>query len=84
MAFLAITADGLRAAIRESAKSGAAIWCGADAWSGVVAHESQGAAISHFVYDLGARDPDVLAGALDTIAQHHPKEVVWIEALSMG
>lgn len=82
MVFLAITANGLRAALRESANSGAAIWCGADALSGVDAAKTKGAALSHFTYDLGGRDPHVIEGALDTIEQHHPDEVVWIEAQS--
>ena len=80
MGFLAITVTGLRAALRDSVNSGAAIWCGADALSGVSLAERQGAAVSHFIYDLGARDPDVLESALDTIEQHHPDEVVWMEA----
>ena len=80
MAFLAISVTGLRAALRESVKSGAAIWCGADAFSGISVAERQGAAVSHFIYNLGARDPDVLESAIDTIGQHHPDEVVWIEA----
>lgn len=80
MIILAITVTGLRAALRETVNSGATIWCGADALSGVSLAERQGAAVSHFIYDLGARDPDVLESALDTIEQHHPDEVVWMEA----
>lgn len=78
--FLAITPRGLKDAMRDSAHSGAAVWCGADA---ITEHDFTalvGQGPTRFAYALGARDPLVLEGALDTIGQHHPDEVVWVEA----
>jgi hypothetical protein len=78
--FLAITPSGLKDALRVAADSGSAVWCGADAISEEAYATLKGKRRSRFIYDLGTRDPLVLEGALDTIGQHHPDEVVWVEA----
>nr|WP_301334581.1 hypothetical protein [Variovorax dokdonensis] len=66
--------------MRLAADSGRSVWCGSDA----ITEEDYGArkekGLSRFIYPLGARDPLILEGALDTIDQHHPGEVVWVEA----
>lgn len=80
MVFLAITPRGLKNALREASGSGTAVWCGADAISEEDFAALRGAHVTRFAYELGARDPLVLEDALDTIDQHHPDEVVWIEA----
>lgn len=80
MVYLAISPNGLKEALREAARSGATVWCGADAVSeeDFDALEVQG--LTRFDYQLADRDPLVLPGALDTIDLHHPGEVVWVEA----
>ena len=80
MVFLAITPAGLKDALRVAADSRTAVWCGADAISETTYGKFKGAGLSRFIYDLGGRDPLVLEDALDTIDQHHPGEVVWVEA----
>lgn len=80
MVFLAITPKGLKNALREAARSGAAVWCGADAVSEEDFDTLKVRGLTRFDYQLQARDLLVLADALDTIDQHHPGEVVWIEA----
>lgn len=80
LVFLAVTPDGLRVAQQEATSSGAKIWCGADAVSAQDFAILNGKGVTRFAYELGARDPQVLAGALDTIDQHHPGETVWVEA----
>lgn len=80
MAFLAITPDGLKDALREAASSGTAVWCGADAISEEEFTALKGQGLTRFVYKLEGRDLLVLEDALDTIGQHHPGEVVWVEA----
>ena len=82
MVFLAITPNGLKEALRLAADSGPPVWCGADAISEDDYCARKGKGLSRFIYPLGARDPLVLEGALDTIDQHHPGEVVWVEALA--
>jgi hypothetical protein len=78
--FLAITPFGLKDAMRDAARSGAAVWCGADAITEQDFTALMGKGLTRFAYALGARDPLVLEGALDTIGQHHPDKIVWVEA----
>lgn len=80
MVFLAITPDGLTEALHLAEGSGRPVWCSADAISEEAYSARKQKGLSRFVYPLGARDPAILAGALDTIDQHHPGEVVWVEA----
>ncbi|MDQ0074841.1 UTP-glucose-1-phosphate uridylyltransferase [Variovorax boronicumulans] len=80
MVFLAITPSGLKDALREAAGSGTAIWCGADAVSEQDFAVLKGKGLTRFSYALGAREQPVLEDALDTIGQHHPDEIVWVEA----
>ncbi|MFS2166017.1 hypothetical protein [Variovorax sp. Varisp62] len=80
MIFLAITPSGLKDALREAARSGATVWCGADAVSEEDFDTLKVGGLTRFDYQLESRDPLVLADALDTVHQHHPDEVVWVEA----
>lgn len=80
MVFLAITPNGLTEALRLAVDSGRPVWCGADAISEEAYTALNEKNLSRFIYQLGARDTLVLEGALDTINQHHPGEVVWVEA----
>jgi hypothetical protein len=77
--FLAITPDGLNDALRVAADSGSPIWCGADAIPEQAYLALKAKDLSRFIYDLGDRDPLALEGALNTIALHHPNEVIWVE-----
>lgn len=83
MVFLAITPNGLEVALREAARSGSAVWCGADAVAERDFAALEGKGLTRFAYVLGARDPLVLERALDTIGQHHPDEVVWVESATL-
>lgn len=80
MVFLAITPNGLTEALRLAADSGRTVWCGADTISEEAYTARKEKGLSRFIYPLGARDKLVLERALDTIDQHHPGEVVWVEA----
>lgn len=80
MVFLAITPNGLKDALREAASSGTSVWCGAGAVSEEDFDARKVPGLTRFDYSLEDRDPLVLADALDTIEQHHPGEVVWVEA----
>ncbi|WP_326536753.1 hypothetical protein [Pseudorhodoferax sp.] len=80
MVFLAITPRGLKGALQEAAGSDAAIWCGADAISEEAFAALFGVNLTRFSYELGTLDANTLEGALITIQEHHPDEVVWMEA----
>ncbi|MHA6852823.1 hypothetical protein [Ralstonia pseudosolanacearum] len=77
MVFLAITPQGLQDALHS--KQGMPIWCGADAISGDGYRELASRQVSRFTYTLGDASPDVLQDALQTIQEHHPGELVWVE-----
>ncbi|QIL84168.1 hypothetical protein G7047_29120 [Diaphorobacter sp. HDW4A] len=81
MVFLAITTQGLEDAFSVAKKTGSPVWCGSNAISEEQYQARRGKSLSRFNYALDTRDPDVLASALDTIEQHHPNAVVWVEAL---
>jgi hypothetical protein len=78
--FLAISPNGLKDALREAARSGATVWCGAGAVSERDFDALKVPRLTRFDYLIEERDPLALADALDTIDQHHPGEVVWVEA----
>ncbi|RTQ34487.1 hypothetical protein EJP69_08640 [Variovorax gossypii] len=84
MVFLAITPRGLQDALQEAVNSATEVWCGADAISEEDFAARKGKGLTRFQYELGTRDPLILEDALDTIRQHHPSEVVWVEVLASG
>lgn len=79
MVLLAITPTGLKDALRLVDGGEAAIWCGADAISEEDHAKLKHAKVSRFVHGLAGEDQGVLAGAIETIEEHHPNETVWIE-----
>lgn len=79
MVFLAITKSGLDEAMTLAGDNRAPIWCGSDAISEQEYSNLRGRNVSRFNYPLDGSDADTLAGALDTIADHHPNERIWIE-----
>ena len=79
MVFLAITPTGLRRAITLAKASPFAIWCGADAVTESECEKLRGLNISRFTYALIGESRDVIEGALETIAEHHPDSSIWVE-----
>jgi hypothetical protein len=79
MIFLAITPAGLRNALQVADANISAIWCGSDAISEVDYGNLKGRNVSRFNYALGDETQNVLDGALETIEDHHPNEMIWIE-----
>jgi len=79
MAFLALTPAGLAEALRVRGDKPDAVWCGSDAISEVDYAALREANVSRFVFPLLGQSDDVLAGAIDTIEEHHPGETVWVE-----
>ncbi len=79
MVFLAITPNGLNDALRLAQDRATAIWCGADAISEEDYAKLKHEYVSRLVYGLSGESADVIAGALETIEEHHPGETVWVE-----
>jgi hypothetical protein len=81
MVFLAITQQGLAEAVRVSSKTGEPVWCGAEAVSESTFAASVPSNVSRFVYGLTGENVVLLEDALDTIAEHHPGQSIWVEAV---
>lgn len=79
MVFLALTPAGLRHAIALSKASPFPIWCGADAVSESDYEALDAVDVSRFIYPLAGESREILQGAIETIAEHHPNETVWVE-----
>ena len=80
MVHFALTPQGFAEAI-ALAQGKHAVWCTASAASQEQIAAMQADNVSRFVYTLAEllSDPSQMAGALDTIAQHHPDERIWVE-----
>ena len=76
---LAISPDGLRDALRLRGDAAVAVWCGSDAISEADYTALTDANVSRFAYPLQGESGDVLAGAIETVEEHHPNETVWVE-----
>ena len=79
VALFALTPAGLKEAFRLAAGGAASVGCGADAISEAECRALTVRNVSRFIYPLGGEPPDVLAGASETIEEHHPNEIVWVE-----
>ncbi|MES2185540.1 MAG: hypothetical protein V4505_13385 [Pseudomonadota bacterium] len=81
MVFLAFTSGGLAQALRLRESVPLNVWCGASAISEDELGQGAMKGVTRFAYNFSGGDVDELAGALDTIGQHHPGELVWIEGM---
>lgn len=79
MIFLAITPSGLADALRAAGESDA-IWCGSDAITEADYAMLKHANLSRFIYALA--DGRLISDAMDTIAEHHPGQNIWVESFS--
>lgn len=78
MIFLAITPHGLKDALRQAEGTDAPVWCGAEAISEEDFDAFTGSGLTRFAHKLDRCD---VQDALRTIAEHHPGEIVWVEAV---
>jgi hypothetical protein len=79
MVYLAITSQGPKHALDAVEKRAAPIWCGSDAISESDFENSESTSLTRFSCPLGGESLAVLAGAVETIEEHHPGETIWIE-----
>ncbi|GKS97518.1 hypothetical protein [Acidovorax sp. SUPP2825] len=76
MIYLAITPVGLKEALQLKSNGGSHhIWCGSDLVFDLMSIKD----VSQFNYPLMGASLDIIEGALETIREHHPGEVVWVE-----
>jgi len=81
MVFLAISPEGLQHALQVASEANLPIWCGMDAISDADYGKLAGRNVSRFVYPLRGAPAEALQDAIDTIAEHHPDQPVWVEHL---
>lgn len=81
MVFLAISKEGLAEALRLAGPIGGAVWCGSNAISEEEYRARADNNLSRFVYPIDGSDAGVMAGAMQTIEEHHPGGRIWIERL---
>ncbi|MFC5474884.1 hypothetical protein [Paraherbaspirillum soli] len=79
--FLALSRAGLESFKFLRREPGFALWVGAGVLEESEIEElwAEGANVSIFAYEISANDAEAVAGAIDTIKEHHPHAVVWIE-----
>ena len=80
MVFLAISPRGL-SEVLLLAQHCHPVWCGANSVSEEEYRALEGKNLSRFNYELSHSKPEVMAEAVDTIAEHHPGQVIWVEAV---
>ena len=76
MVYLAITPVGLAKALSVATETDA-VWCGSDAIS-EADYATLTLALNRFTYELA--DRQMVDGAISTIEEHHPGQIVWVEA----
>lgn len=59
---------------------GATVWCGSDAMSEEEFDAFVGTDVTRFNYPLNDESADVFVGAIDTVREHHPSAMIWVEA----
>ena len=80
MVFLAITRAGYEAYRAHGVLSGA-LWIGAKVVSEeeLSALRKSGVVVTNFNYTIEFHEAEVIAGAVETIKEHHPVETVRVE-----
>jgi len=81
MIFLATTRSGYES-YRSLGKVAGALWLAAKVLSAEELRELReaGTDVTDFDYEISSEDADVVAGAVETIKEHHPGEAIWVEA----
>jgi hypothetical protein len=80
MVFLAITRAGFEAHVALGSSAGP-LWVSAEVLSEseLAALRKSGVEVSDFNYKIEPHENEVIAGAVETIKEHHPRQVVWVE-----
>lgn len=81
MVFLAITRSGYEAYRELGARAGA-LWVCAEVLSQeeLSTLRQAGVDVTNFNYKIESHEAEAIAGAVETIKEHHPGQAVWVEA----
>lgn len=81
MVFLANTRIGYEA-YQELGIGAGALWLGAEVLSEdeLATLRQAGVDVTDFNYKIEPHEYEVIAGAVETIKEHHPGQAVWVEA----
>ncbi|MFZ6741802.1 hypothetical protein ACO0LC_01070 [Undibacterium sp. JH2W] len=82
MVFLALTRNGLDELIALRKTTDIAIWCGSNVLSNAEYAALSGMNISRFNYPLKSPGDEAFQGALETMADHHGNEKIWVENIN--
>jgi hypothetical protein len=82
MIFLALTRAGVESYQALDCKADGTLWLAAGVLSDeeLIALRASGVDISDFNYTIESHEVEVIAGAVETIREHHPGQAVWVEA----
>ncbi|MBI3731200.1 MAG: hypothetical protein HY254_23090 [Burkholderiales bacterium] len=81
MIFLVFTRQGLDELILLNPAPELAIWCGSNILTEAEYAALSGNNISRFIYPLKSPEDANYSSALDTIADHHAGQKIWLESL---
>ena len=83
MAYLVLTAAAAQEALKLAGRSRCAVWINCDALSSeeVERARAEGLNISRFTYSIDSSDLESVADAVETIREHYPGEVIWVEGV---
>ena len=81
MVYLVLQPMAVGETIRLATEKGWFVWVGSDA---IEPDEfkrlcDRGARLTRFSYPLAGAEPSVIDDALETIEEHHPGEIVWVQ-----
>jgi hypothetical protein len=82
MVFLAISRHGYLSFMALGGKAVGELWLSAGVLTAeeLRALRAEGANVSDFNYTIDHNDHEAIAGAVETIKEHHPGEQVWVES----
>jgi hypothetical protein len=86
MVYLALEPAAAHVAIELARQNQCSVWVGSD---GITSEEfeqlvQQGVRITRFAYPLSHASPETVADALDTVKEHHPNEIIWLQHSTSG
>jgi hypothetical protein len=81
MVYLVLEPRAASETIRLANETGCSVWVGSDS---ITPEEHNclvraGAKVTRFSYPLANVTGEIVAGALETIEEHHPGEIVWVQ-----
>ncbi|MGZ5053918.1 MAG: hypothetical protein ACXWAT_03115 [Methylobacter sp.] len=81
MVFFVISRKGFEVYLAVIEKLSAPLWISAGiiSQSELDSLRSRGADVTNFNYEIGLNEHEVIDDAIETIREHHPDEVIWVQ-----